>query len=107
MGHNAPGAEEAPWPHSSLPPACAKLRRTFLAREPASASRLCFAICSDKWDTKHPEERKESANNSQLPNSIDLKLPNLQFLNFRKGVDDSLLEKELKVFIYRLGEEGA
>jgi len=38
---------------------------------------------------------------------IDLKLPNLQFLNLRKGVDDSVLEKELTVFISRLGKERA
>ena len=38
---------------------------------------------------------------------IDLQLPTLQFLNFRKGFDDALLERELMAFIEKLGKEGA
>jgi hypothetical protein len=38
---------------------------------------------------------------------VDCLLPTLQFLNFRKGLDDALLEKELRPLIGKLVKEGA
>jgi hypothetical protein len=38
---------------------------------------------------------------------IDFLLPKLQFFNFRKGLDDALLKRELTTFIGKLGKEGA